>query len=216
MGKSEHTNTSETVDSNAGGHLCLQVSPSLVPIFFQLLGEGFSLNIQTGVTVKDLICKKLGIREDYLAQRIQTIFLNARVVDDIDAARVAEDSTLALSGAMPGLVGAILRSGGYLAAMRNQLSHAESQLTFHVQSAKVTIKLMNIVAKELGPVFLQKGIWLKGPILGEFVKRRADDLKAGCNLCQLDGQSIELTDLPVTDWRDEMMMLLQVSSDKVS
>ena len=57
-------------------HLFLQVNPKLIPLFFQLLGQGFSVNIHSGVTVKDLICKQLGINGDYLAQRIQTIFLN--------------------------------------------------------------------------------------------------------------------------------------------
>jgi hypothetical protein len=193
-------------------HLSLQVNPKLIPLFFQLLGQGFSVDTHSGVTVKDLLCKQLGIHEDYLAQRIQTIFLNAKVVDDVNTAIVAEGSTLALSGAMPGLVGAILRGGGYYAAMRNQLSHMEGELSSQAQSAKITLKLMNLVAKELGPIFLQQGIWLKGQTLREFIECRMDDLKAGCMVCELDRKPIEFTSLTGIDWRDDMV-LLQVYSE---
>jgi hypothetical protein len=212
MEKNGQSNSAETAKDVSGGHLSLQVNPKLIPIFFQLLGQGFSINIQTGATVKDLLCKQLGIQEDYLAQRIQTIFLNAKVVDDIASAIVAEESTLALSGAMPGLVGAILRSGGYYAAMRKRISHEESKSSSQVLSAKITLKLMNIVAKELGPIFLQQGIWLKGQTLREFIERRMDDLKAGCRACELDRKPIEFTSLQGIDWRDDMV-LLQVYSE---
>jgi len=212
MEKNAQSNSAETATGNSSGHLCLQVKPKLIPLFFQLLGQGFSVNIQTGATVKDLLCKQLGIHEDYLAQRIQTIFLNAKVVDDINAAIVAEESTLALSGAMPGLVGAILRSGGYYAAMRNQLSHIQSGAPFQAQSAKITLKLLNIVAKELGPIFLQQGIWLKGQILQEFIERRSDDLNAGCRTCKLDGKPVKFTSLQGMEWRNDMV-LLQITAE---
>ena len=215
MEKNEQSSSAETAKNVSGGHLSLQVNSKLIPLFFQLLGQGFSVDIQTGATVKDLLCKQLGIHEDYLAQRIQTIFLNAKVVDDIDTAIVTEEATLALSGAMPGLVGAILRSGGYYAAMRNQLSHVQSEPSSQAQSAEITLKLMNIVAKELGPIFLQKGIRLKSQILREFVARRTDDLKDGCRACKLDGQPMEFTSLSEIDLRDEMV-ILQVISEAVT
>jgi hypothetical protein len=195
-------------------HLSLQITPKLIPLFFQLLGQGFSVNACSGDTVKDLICKQLGIHEDYLAQRIQTIFLNSKVVDDIDIALVDKGSTLALSGAMPGLAGAILRSGGIYAAMRIQNSPGEDNFSCQAQPAKITLKLMNMVAKELGPVFLQQGICLKGPTLREFIERRTDDLQAGCMACELNGQPVDFTSLQRIDWRNDMV-LLQVTSEAV-
>ena len=215
MEKNEQSNSAETAKGASNRHLCLQVNPKLIPLFFQLLGQGFSVDTHSGVSVKDLLCKQLGIHEDYQAQRIQTIFLNAKVVDDIDSALVAEESTLALSGAMPGLVGAILRSGGYYAAMRNQLSYVESESSSQAQSATITLKLMNIVAKELGPGFLQQGICLKGQTLRDFVEARTDDLKAGCLTCELDGQPVEFASLQEVDWRDTMVKL-QVNAEMSS
>jgi hypothetical protein len=207
MEKNEQSNLADTAKNTSDGRLCLQVDPQLIPLFFQLLGQGFRINVQTGATVKDLLCRQLGIEENYLAQRIQTIFLNAKVVDDINSAVVAEESTLALSGAMPGLVGAILRSGGYYAAMRNQLSHVQSESSWQTQSAKITLKLMNIIANDLGPIFLQQGIRLKARILWEFIERRMDDLKVGCRACEVDGKPVEFTSLRGIDWPDEMVLL---------
>ena len=211
MGKRVQSNFEQSATDTAGGHLRLKVNPRLIPLFFQLLGQGFRVNVQTGATVKDLLCGQLGIGQDYLAQRIQSIFLNAKVVDDIDSAEVADGSTMALSGAMPGLVGAILRSGGYYAAMRNQLSHVQREPLSQRQGAKITLKLMNIVAKELGPIFLQQGIRLPGQALGEFLTRRADDLKTGCRACELDGKSVEFTSLLEIDWHEEMVLLQVIS-----
>ena len=215
MEKDARSNFTQTATDPCGGHLCLQVTPGLIPLFFQLLGQGFSVNVQTGATVKDLLCRQLGIEEAYLARRIQTIFLDAKVVDDIDSATVDEGSTLALSGAMPGLVGAILRSGGYYAAMRNQLSHVPGQPVSQAQSAKITLKLMNIVAKELGPIFLQQGIWLKGRILWEFLERRVDDLKAGCRGCELNRKPVEFTSLQGIDFSDDRVLLQVISQASV-
>ena len=213
MEKNRQSSSSEEAKDVSGGHLSLQVNSKLLPIFFQLLGGGFSVNIQTGATVRDLLCKQLGIHEDYLVQRIQTIFLNAKVVDDVNTAIVDEGATLALSGAMPGLVGAILRSGGFYAAMRNQISYEESKSPSQVQSAKITLKLMNIVVKELGPVFLQQGIGLKGQALREFIERYLDDLKAGCIAAELNGKPMALKDLQRIAWNADQV-LLQVSSEE--
>jgi hypothetical protein len=195
-------------------HLSLNVKSRLVPFFFQLLGHGFSVNVMTGSSVKNVLCEQLEIDEDYLAQRIQTIFLNGKVVDDNNSAIVNEDSVLALSGAMPGLAGAILRSGGYYAAMRNQISHEESKSSSQAQFAKITLKLMNLVVKELGPVFLQQGIRLKSQSLCEFFKRHLDELKDGFISSELDGEPVEFESLRGIDWNADTV-LLQVNSETV-
>ena len=213
MEKNEQSNCADTATDASGGHLCLQVTSQLIPLFFQLLGQGFRVNVQTGATVKDLLCRQLGIGEDYLAQRIQTIFLNSKVVDDVDSALVAEESTLALSGAMPGLAGAILRSGGIYAAMRIQNSHEKDNSSFQAQPAKITLKLMNMVAKELGPGFLKQGIWFNGEKLQEFIKHHQEELKAGGAANELDGEPVEINNLLELDW-DDKTVFLQVRSEK--
>ena len=183
------------------------VKDRMVPIFFQLLGHGFSMHVQTGCSVKELLCRQFGIPEDYLDERIKTIFLNATVVDDVSSASVNEDSTLALSGAMPGLVGAILRSGGYYASMRSQISYDQNRPSSRPRAGKITLKLLNLVVKELGPAFLEQGIWFNGGKLQEFIKHHLEKLKAGGAITALDGKSVEINNLLVLDWENKQVFL---------
>ena len=99
-----------------------------MPLMGQLFGKGVGINAETGCTVKQLLCDQVGIAADYLSDRVQTIFLNGRPVDDEAKAVVHNGDVLALSAAMPGLVGTILRKGGHLAAMRASLSAPWSAL----------------------------------------------------------------------------------------
>ena len=193
--------------------LSLMVKDKMVPIFFQLLGHGFSMNVQTGCSVKELLCQQFGIPEDYLDERIKTIFLNAKVVDDVSSATVNEGSTLALSGAMPGLVGAILRSGGFYAPMRSQISYDQNKPSSLRRAGKITLKLLNLVVKELGPAFLEQGIWFNGEKLQEFIKHHQEELKAGGAANELDGEPVEINNLLELDW-DDKTVFLQVRSEK--
>jgi len=192
--------------------LSLIVKAELVPIFFQLLGQGFKVNAQIGCSVKELLCNQLGIHEDYLAERIQTIFLNSRVVDDINSANVTQGSVIALSGAMPGLVGAILRRGGYYAGMRSQISHDKNKPPSQSKNGQITLKLWNLVVKELGPTFLQQGIWIGGGELQSFIKRHWEALRAGCSGLALDGKSATVDHLQNTTWKSDLVFL-QVNSN---
>jgi hypothetical protein len=193
--------------------LSIVVKDEMVPFFFQLLGHGFSMNVQTGCSVKDLLCQQFGISEDYLDERIKTIFLNAKVVDDVSTANVTEGSTLALSGAMPGLVGAILRSGGFYASMRSQISFDQNKPSSLPGVGKITLKLLNLVVKELGPAFLEKGIWFNGGKLQEFIKHHLEELKAGGAANELNGEPVEINNLLEPDWSDTTVFL-QVRSAK--
>jgi len=201
-----------TIDDASVDRLTLIVNARVVPLFFQLLGHGFYVNVQTGSSVKELLCNQLGIDEDYLAQRIQTIFLNAKVVDDVKSAIVQEDATLALSGAMPGLVGAILRSGGFYAPMRSQISHAENRPRSELKKGNITLKLWNLVVKELGPTFLQRGIWLKSEEVRSFIERHREELKTGCISAELEDNSIETDHLQDITWKGNLVFLKIISN----
>jgi len=202
-----------TMDDVSVDRLTLIVNHRVVPLFFQLLGHGFYLNIQTGCSVKELLCNQLGIHENYLAERIQTIFLNSRVVDNINSTNVTQGSVIALSGAMPGLVGAILRSGGFYAPMRRQISHEDNIPASQLKKGKITLKLWNLVVKELGPTFLQQGIWIGAEECKSFIERHSEELKTGCVTIELKGQPVEVDSLQKSDWKTKLVFL-QVNSEK--
>ncbi len=213
MVKSDQTSSANKSDDIPAQALSIVVKDEMVPFFFQLLGHGFSMNVQTGCSVKDLLCLQFGISEDYLDERIKTIFLNAKVVDDVSTANITEGSTLALSGAMPGLVGAILRSGGFYASMRSQISFDQNKPSSLPRAGKITLKLLNLVVKELGPAFLEKGIWFNGGKLQEFMKHHLEELKTGGAANELNGEPVEINNLLELDWSDTTVFL-QVRSAK--
>jgi len=194
--------------------LALLVDSHLVPLFFQLLGHGFRVDVQTGKSVKAILCSQLGIDENYLAQRIKTIFLNAKVVDDVDSAIVPMDATMALSGAMPGLVGAIMRSGGFYAPMRRQISHRKNLPASGSQTGPLTLKLWNLVVKELGPTFLERGIWIEAAEMRSFIERHWDTLKTGIRQIKINSKAAEAQTLEKANWQTNQV-LLQVKSAPV-
>ena len=195
--------------------LSLTINGRLLPLFFQLLGHGFLMVVQTGSSVKELLCDQLGVTEDYLEQRIKSIFLNGKVVDDVNTAIVDEGATMALSGAMPGLVGAILRTGGYYAPMRSQISYDKNSVPSQLKNGKITLKLWNLVVKELGPSFLERGIWIQGDEMRSFIERHWEALKSGCNAVKLDEKQATIEQLEDFAW-DADPVFLQVIPSEVS
>lgn len=191
----------------ASVNLSLEVDTRLLPFFFQLLGDGFKMIVPVNCSVKELLCSHLDVQEDYLENRIQTIILNGKAVDNVNTAAVEAGSTLALSGAMPGLVGAILRRGGAFAPMRRQISHNQTGSETKNNTGEITLKLFNLVVKELGPAFLQRGVWIKGNRLQEFILQYVDELAQGCIALKLDGNSLKIDQLSHLDLQNKSVLL---------
>jgi hypothetical protein len=208
MEKIDQSRYPERIGNTSSMHFSMHVNSGLLPLFFQLLGSGFIVNVSTSCSVKELLCGQLGIHEEYLEERIQTLFLNAKVVDDVNTCIVNEGSTLALSGALPGLAGATLRRGGFYASLRSQISHDKTTSPLPLSgTGKITLKLFNLVVKELGPVFLQNGILIKGQKLKEFIARNFEELNSACKRCRLDDNSIDLNKLLDSDLKNELIFL---------
>jgi hypothetical protein len=185
--------------------MCLE--DELIPRFFQLLQQGFAVKVQAGCSVKTLLCEQLGLSPEYLEERIQTIFLDGRPVDDVNSAIIEDGSTLALSAAMPGLAGATLRKGGYYAPMRSQISYRQVTTSKPLQEGMIFLKLFNLVLKELGPTFLKQGVWINGKDLSDFFKRQPDNFWAGCHMAQLGGKDLDVAELLEVKWADREVFL---------
>jgi len=87
------------------------IAASQLPGFFQFLQRGFRVRAQVGCTIKSMLCRQFGLDPVYVEERIKTVFMDGKAVDDMDSAVIKDSSTLALSAAMPGLVGATFRRG---------------------------------------------------------------------------------------------------------
>jgi len=136
--------------------------------------QGVRVEILAGSSIRQVIVDQLGIAENYLENRVQTLFLNGKPVDDVDAMRVSDGSILALSAAMPGLAGATLRKGGKYAAFRQQISLGSDSPIPDLLKGRMILKLFNQVAEEQGPVLLTKGIGISGDDLLDVIRKARD------------------------------------------
>ena len=92
-----------SMDPEKTSRLTLTVAADGLSRFLPLLGQGFTVKRPAGASVEEFLCRECGIAPDYLRDRVQTVFLNGKAIDDLAAAEVSDGATSALSAAMPGL-----------------------------------------------------------------------------------------------------------------
>ena len=170
--------------------LHLHVDASCVHLFYSLFEKGVVLTTNTGCTLRDFLCSQLGLSDNYLDQRVQTLFLDARPVDDVDKAVVRDGSILALSAAMPGLLGATMRKGGRYAAFRKNISEHGDECGICATSGRVTVKLFNMVAMEVGGGLLEAGIEVAGSDLQRIADRYPGELSSSIRNARIDDRAI--------------------------
>lgn len=141
--------------------LNLKLEQHQLKAFFPLLQQGVTVPATVGCSLKSLLCDQLAIPADYVTDRITTVFLDNRPVDDLDHTLVQNGSRVTLSAAMPGLVGATMRRGGFYAALRQGISHATDRVEGTGERGVVRIKLFNLLLNELGPLILARAIIMK-------------------------------------------------------
>jgi hypothetical protein len=168
----------------SGRSIEMLVAADLIRIFYPLLQVGVKVEVEVGCSVRKLLMEQFGIAADFITKRITTLFLNSKAIDDSSTALVNDGAVLALSGAMPGLVGATMRSGGYYAAMRSSISF-QSEGVPAAKRGTIKVKLFNLLLDELGPRILMRGIKLSGAQLKEFLNTQPN---LRLRKCCVDGQ----------------------------
>lgn len=132
----------------------------------------------------------------YIEERIQTTFLNFKPVDNFNTAIVNDGSTIALSAAMPGLVGATMRKGGRYAALRLEISQKKEGACFSADSGSVTVKMFNMIVKEIGPLVLKNGFFFSGKTLMEHLKGNISLLSDRTCLVHFNNKKEKIENLP--------------------
>jgi len=183
------------------------VKSKQIGIFFELVSTGIMVSAQIGISIKELLCNQLGIDSAYVDDRIQTVFLDGRAIDDVYNTLIEEGSVLALSGAMPGLAGAVFRKGGILSPMRSNFQPIPQNDEKSVSGGVVVLKMFNQVAADLGPAFLKNGIRVAGKTFRDFLDRKLQDLQKICESVIVDGKEYPLTDEMSVDFSSEDVWL---------
>jgi hypothetical protein len=151
--------------------LRLSVTPDALPLFTTVLQSGIEIKTTRGETLAGFLNRFPGFTAEYLADTVQTIFLDGTAVDDLSLQMTGNNPVLALSAAMPGLAGAIFRKNSFHSALRTEIKSLESKAG-QDDSIVVTLKLFNSIATERGEDFFKTGLCMRGDQLANFLTKR--------------------------------------------
>jgi len=176
-------------------HLSLTLPADKMFIFSPILQEGLKIQAEMGCSVKRFLCTTFPVSSEYIEERIPTIMLNGKVVEDLEGSIIEENAVLALSSAMPGLVGATLRRGGHLSTMRSGITYRENKKNQTPHRGAITIRFFNVLIRELGLKLLYQGITMSRVDLTVFIQRCFDPLKENCTNAMINNQKVTVVDL---------------------
>jgi hypothetical protein len=195
-----------TMKISADGCLKLYFKKNPIGSFFPLLQKGFFLEIIT-YNLLDLLCQTCGLGPAEVKDRIQTVFLNGKPVDDLTTVNVQDGDCLALSAAMPGLVGATMRSGGVLASFRHSISHRPSPARSGAHGGLLSIKLFNLLINEIGPYLLRHGILVEPDDLQAILTSRSHAIEMDCLKAELNARPARLEKLTQMGWMEKKELI---------
>lgn len=152
--------------------IVLLVETEVLIKFTTLLQSGIYLEGKQGETIGGLLTALPGFTEEYVNQRVQTIFLNGLPADDLQQRLFGTEAVIALSAAMPGLAGAIFRKDGVHASLRTETAPNLSQTNQVAQPMTIRLKLFNMITMERGARILGDGCVIMASALGKFLARR--------------------------------------------
>ncbi len=158
------------------GHLSIQVEvlDNAFRIFAGILQRGFYLKTRSiGDSLYSLLRFELGLSDKYIKNRIKIIFLDGKPSDDLESSLLQDGSRVALSSAMPGLAGAILRQNSPLTSMRKDITYKGSPLSIHNEGF-IFLKLFNLIIDDIGKSILNRGIFLDKSAIIELLKDIGD------------------------------------------
>jgi len=151
--------------------LRMTVSDHTLPLFTTVLQSGIEVKTGHGETLANFLNNFPGFTAEYLADTVQTIFLNGTAVDDLSLPLTGQNPVLALSAAMPGLAGAIFRKNSFHSALRTETKKVHDSDASE-SSVTVTLKLFNSIAKDRGEALLKAGLCMRADHLAVFLNKR--------------------------------------------
>lgn len=179
-----------------------------ISIFSIILQQGFKVNAVVGCSLKSTLCDQFGVDPEYLSDRIQTIFLDGRPVDDVESTIITDGATLALSAAMPGLVGATFRSGGPLSVFRSSISHrGEGEKSGIPAKGMIILKFFNLLVREMGPAFLERGIFVETFVIKNFIEEKKANWETVFKSIIIDGRETGPAELSLLKWNDRRELI---------
>ena len=190
---------SHSADAELYPRLAFVVDGPLVSSFFSLFQRGVLIRCRVGCSIAAFLREDIGATPGTI-NRIQSIILDGKPVDDLEKAFIKDSSTLALSAAMPGLVGATLRRGGAYSSFRGAITYHETGEVSLQKEGHVRVKLFNLLMSELGPGMLRKGVIVGVQDIIAFVTGQPREFREGCRQITLDNVPVDAGKLQDAAW----------------
>lgn len=170
----------------------LKCSGIATGFFMPDLQSGFSIRAKEGVTIYSFLTEYCGLNDGYITEKVKTIMIDGGPVDDIFNTKIHDRGVCAVSGAMPGIVGAMMRIGSPYAAMRESITVKPDEGAEAEKDILVNLKLFNVILSDLGVEFLKRGILLEEKrVLNLFIKH-GDDFLSCCSSILFNGLQIDI------------------------
>ena len=170
----------------------IHVPAGSAALFAAVFQAGVTMQILSGTSLASFLASLPGFTADYVAEEVQTIFLDGTAIDNLETLIEGDNPVLALSAAMPGLAGAILRRNSFHAALRTTIAARPAE---HHGPIVLTLKLFNSIARDRGADLLAGGISIDTRKLEDFFATHPSLLAETCHF-HWQGESIAAADLP--------------------
>ncbi len=177
--------------SDRDATLALTAKSGAFPYLFPFLQKGVIMEVEVGSTIKQFLEEQIGLPSAYVEKRIQTIFLDAKPVDDLDKAVIKDGVTLTLSAAMPGLLGAMLRKQSACAVLRCQITHTEEEDAQSSGRGYIVLRLFNFMGSEVGPKILEQGVGVMGDDLQALLGQQDAPMWREIETLDLNGERLD-------------------------
>lgn len=165
-------------------------SSGIISLFMPVLQKGFYISSSEGRSVYSFLTNDCGISDTYITDKIKTILIDGGPVDDIFNTEIKNMGVCALSGAMPGIVGAMMRIGSPYAAMRESITVKPVKSSESGKKIIVELKLFNAVLADLGLDFLGKGIIIDRERAADLLKKKENDSYSDCREIVFNGSPV--------------------------
>jgi hypothetical protein len=184
-----------------------------IKAFSTLFQEGVFMDIPGNISLGDLLVRQWGLEPEFMQERIQTIFLDGHPVDKPDEIIPESGSVLALSAAMPGLVGATMRKSGTLASLRDSITYRVQDTAKQPTEKRICLRLFNFLLKELAPHFLKLGVLVKTKSFQGLIQQQPQSFWSNCQLVAKNKQ-LNLTELKLDEILPaEQFFLLKINAE---
>lgn len=191
----------------------LVIRDNCLPTFSPLLQQGVMIPLDSKTILRPFLYHNLGLSPDFVEQYLTTVFINGKPVDNLDQATLRNGDTLALSGAMPGLVGATMRRQGLVASFRSSISHREEERRQPTsETHSLVLKLFNLMIEAAGPALLNKGVFLTKGNWEQFLQSKGLKLWSLCRRVRINAQEVNPSADEPFPWGENVSLIKLIIS----